>query len=191
MNHAPTLTRAVAAARRTVPALLVALMLSAGLLAAQPTAAQAFQAVKRGDHGKRVATVQRVLGLTVDRRFGPATVRAVKRFQRRRGLAADGIVGRVTWRALMRVARRQRAARNGGRGSLGSRAHGREHYVRVLQRELGVPADGVFGPGTARALKRFQAPARAGRRRHRGSGDLASSRAAGDPRRPAPATAAP
>jgi peptidoglycan hydrolase-like protein with peptidoglycan-binding domain len=28
--------------------------------------------------------------------------------------------------------------------------------VRLLQRRLGVAADGVFGPGTARAVRAFQ-----------------------------------
>ena len=154
MNHAPTLPRT----SRRVPTRAVALVLlslRAGLLLAAPEPALAFKSVERGDRGSRVATVQRVLGITVDRHFGPATVRAVKRFQRQRGLTADGVVGPATWRALMRVARRQRAAR-GGAPTRRSRGYSRSHYVRVLQRRLGVPADGAFGPATARALKRFQ-----------------------------------
>lgn len=141
--------------RRVGRALLVLLLLIAAA-ATSAESAQAFQSVDRGDRGSRVATVQRVLGITVDRQFSSGTVRAVKRFQRRRGLGADGVVGRRTWRALMRVARGQRAARNRSTRSRPSRSRSRAHYVRVLQRALRVPVDGAFGPGTARALKRFQ-----------------------------------
>ena len=155
MNHAPIQSGIALRVSRQRATVLVALSLLAALLFGAPQTAHAFKAVERGDRGARVATVQRVLGLTVDRHFGSATVRAVKRFQRRRGLAADGVVGRATWRALMRVARRQRAARDGAR-SRRSRGYSRSHYVRVLQRGLGVAADGVFGPATGRALERFQ-----------------------------------
>jgi hypothetical protein len=91
--------------------------------------------LKRGSHGPRVTRVQRALGLPVDGIYGPATKRAVRRFQRAHRLGVDGLVGPATWRAL--------TARRGG-------------SVRALQAALGVPADGVFGPGTARAVKRFQ-----------------------------------
>lgn len=141
--------------RRAGRALLVFLLLL-GAAATSAESAHAFQSVDRGDRGPRVATVQRVLGITVDRHFGSGTVRAVKRFQRRRGLGADGVVGRNTWRALMRVARTQRAKRNRTTRSRRSGSHSRSHYVRVLQRTLGVSVDGSFGPGTARVLKRFQ-----------------------------------
>ena len=140
--------------RQAVRALLVLLFLLAAA-ATGAESAEAFKSVDRGDRGSRVATVQRVLGVTVDRHFGSRTVRAVKSFQRRRGLGADGVVGRRTWRALMRVARSQRAGRNRtARSRRGS--HSRSHYVRVLQRALGVAVDGSFGSGTQRALKRFQ-----------------------------------
>jgi peptidoglycan hydrolase-like protein with peptidoglycan-binding domain len=106
--------------------------------------------LKRGSHGARVAKVQHWLGLTPDRIFGPATKRAVKRFQRSHGLTADGIVGPVTWRAL-RATSAHRAASRSRSGSGGHRA-----AVAVLQQALGVSADGVFGPGTQGAVKRFQ-----------------------------------
>ena len=110
------------------------------------TAAEAAKPLKRGSHGARVATVQRWLGLTPDRIFGPATKRAVKRFQRRHGLTADGIVGPATWAALRSA--HARASHSGG-GS-------RKAAVRELQRALGVAADGIFGPGTEAAVKSFQ-----------------------------------
>jgi len=92
---------------RTLCALLVALALF-------PGAAAAAKPLKVGSHGKRVATVQRWLGLRADGVFGPATKRAVKRFQHRHHLTADGIVGPATWRALERA---QATRRAGGGGS--------------------------------------------------------------------------
>jgi peptidoglycan hydrolase-like protein with peptidoglycan-binding domain len=123
---------------RTLCALLVALALF-------PGAAAAAKPLKVGSHGKRVATVQRWLGLHADGVFGPATKRAVKRFQHRHHLTADGIVGPATWRALKR-AHASRSSRGGSRASA----------VRLLQRALGISADGIFGPATQAAVKRFQ-----------------------------------
>jgi hypothetical protein len=123
---------------RTLCALLVALALF-------PGAAAAAKPLKVGSHGKRVATVQHWLGLHADGVFGPATRRAVKRFQRRHHLTADGIVGRATWRALKRA----HTARTQGGGS-------RASAVKMLQRALGISADGIFGPGTEAAVKSFQ-----------------------------------
>jgi len=121
------------------------ILIAAALMALALMLAPAASAgdLKKGSKGARVAFVQRVLGLQVDRIFGPGTRRAVKRFQRRHGLTADGIVGSGTWQALKRA----RARRGGG---------GKSGRVALLQRSLGIAADGVFGPGTRRAVKRFQ-----------------------------------
>jgi peptidoglycan hydrolase-like protein with peptidoglycan-binding domain len=120
--------------------LLVALLIAVAL----PSVASARGTLHPGDHGHAVRVLQRSLHLHPDGIFGPGTKRAVKRFQRGHGLHADGIVGAATWRA---IARRGSSARSGS--SRGSAA-------RLLQRRLGITADGVFGPGTKRALKRFQ-----------------------------------
>jgi peptidoglycan hydrolase-like protein with peptidoglycan-binding domain len=125
-------------------ATLVACVAAIALLGA---AAPAQAVLKRGSHGPRVAKVQRWLGLTPDRIFGPATKRAVKRFQRRHGLAADGIVGPATWRALRAAGARPASHSTGG---------GRRSAVASLQRALGIGADGIFGPATQRAVKAFQ-----------------------------------
>ena len=53
-----------------------------------------------GDRGDGVSAVQRLLGLTPDGVFGPATDRAVRAFQRGAGLVPDGIVGPATMAAL-------------------------------------------------------------------------------------------
>jgi hypothetical protein len=114
-------------------------------------AGAAADPLKTGSRGARVASVQKALGLNVDRVYGPATRRAVKRFQRRSGLKADGIVGPATWAAIKRVRARQTRGSRGSRGGRASRGS-----VRLLQRRLGIAADGVFGPGTQRAVKAFQ-----------------------------------
>ena len=93
--------------------------------------------------------------MSADGVFGSQTERVLRRWQRSQGLVADGIAGPSTRTALglgpgpvlkrrggERSARRSRSDRGGG--------------VRALQRRIGVAADGVFGPGTEAALKRWQ-----------------------------------
>src|SRR5213078_4628115 len=66
---------------------------------------------------------------------------------------ADGVVGAGTWRMIRRSLHRHARVRAAGTGG-GVRTRGAS--VRLLQARLGVAADGVFGPGTARAVRRFQ-----------------------------------
>ena len=112
----------------------------------------------RGD----VRALQRKVGVAADGVFGPATERAVKRWQRRHGLVADGIVGPQT-RAAMGLGagpilkRRGSGTRRSSAGRAQHRSHRGGSGVRSLQRRIGVPADGVFGPATEAALKRWQA----------------------------------
>jgi hypothetical protein len=125
------------------------------LEAANPEPALAAVVKSRGAD---VRKLQRAIGVPADGVFGSQTERALKRWQRSHGLVADGIAGPNTRVALGLGAGPVLKRRSGG--SHGARRSGHRRSgggVRALQRKIGVPADGVFGPGTEAALKRWQA----------------------------------
>src|SRR4051812_12619061 len=130
--------------------------LLAALVAASfvvPAAAADAKPLKKGSHGARVKVLQRDLGLSpADGIYGKGTDKAVRRFQRRHHLTVDGIVGTVTWRLVH--GSRAHTSRSAGAG--GGRVQRRGSSVSLLQRRLGIAADGVYGPGTAGAVKTFQ-----------------------------------
>jgi peptidoglycan hydrolase-like protein with peptidoglycan-binding domain len=117
-----------------------------------PTATAAGKSLKKGARGKRVRQLQWALGIPADGIFGKGTRRAVKRYQRRHGLTVDGIAGPQT---LASLGVGSRSASRGGKAR-SRRVSSRGGGVRELQRALGVPADGAFGPQTARAVKSYQ-----------------------------------
>lgn len=105
--------------------------------------------------GKDVLEAQRSLTrkgfpLIADGIFGSATTMAVRAFQQQNGLVSDGIVGPKTWDLLL-----DRLLFLSSPFLIGD-------DVRAVQRALvrsGYPVavDGIFGPGTARAVRQFQA----------------------------------
>nr|WP_281381524.1 peptidoglycan-binding protein [Conexibacter arvalis] len=126
-----------------------------GASAAFTGTAAAATVVEKGDRGGDVKKLQRALGVRADGVFGPGTKKALRKFQARTGLHVDGVAGPATWKALKRSeANTARISRSEVRVGGKTRVIG--HTVRAVQRELGVPADGVFGPQTLKALKRFQ-----------------------------------
>lgn len=138
-----------------VLALVVALAFGAGLaVAAVSNGATPRHVVVRA---VTVREVQRALHVPADGIWGPRTTRAVKRFQRRHGLTPDGVVGPATARALGL----HKAAGGGARRRTG-RPRPQRHIVvsgvtvRDVQQALHISADGVWGPQTARTVKRFQ-----------------------------------
>jgi len=137
--------------RHNLALLAAALLVAAACLTAGASSASA-RTLERGDHGRAVKALQRALHLRADGRFGRGTVRAVKRFQRHHHLHADGVAGPATWRLIRRSAG-HRSSRSAGRRV---RVTSRGSSVRLLQRRLRIAPDGVFGPGTKRALRRFQ-----------------------------------
>jgi peptidoglycan hydrolase-like protein with peptidoglycan-binding domain len=147
---------------------LAALLLA--LLVAPAAAAETPVAVGTGFHSqdgsKRVRAVQHELNRLgygagpVDGLFGPLTDAAVRRFQARSGIAVDGAVGPQTLRKVRSDIRQKE--RLLARGS-GFRSSGGSERVRDVQRRLnrfGQAAgavDGLFGPATDAAVRRFQA----------------------------------
>jgi peptidoglycan hydrolase-like protein with peptidoglycan-binding domain len=126
------------------------------LAASLVLAASADARGRAGVAGLQVTLRARGLyGGTIDGIRGPRTIAAVKRFQRRAGLVVDGIVGPRTRAALGRFARRRLGRRLMHQGMVG-------RDVAALQFLLawkGFPSgyiDGVFGPRTDLALRRFQ-----------------------------------
>lgn len=62
-----------------------------------PSPGTTQQTIRRGSIGPTVVQWQKIIGVTADGNFGPATETATKAWQRDRGLTPDGIVGPKTW----------------------------------------------------------------------------------------------
>jgi peptidoglycan hydrolase-like protein with peptidoglycan-binding domain len=158
--------------------------ISLAVLAAALAPSSAFAAqhlgdrtLHKGDRGHDVRVLQDFLtragyATPIAGVFGPQTLHNVRRFQRAHHMTVDGVVGSGTSKALRTIAARRAHAQEhaqqqddgGAAEHLGDRTLRkgmRGQDVRVLQDYLtrsgvSTPVDGVFGPGTARNVKRFQ-----------------------------------
>jgi peptidoglycan hydrolase-like protein with peptidoglycan-binding domain len=123
--------------------------------------ATAMANARVASRGNGVEALQSKLGISADGVYGPQTARAVRAYQRAHGMTADGIAGPQT-RASLGLGAGPVLKRKGGAGARAAHAAGthsvaaRGGGVEALQRKLGIGADGVFGPQTARALRSWQ-----------------------------------
>jgi peptidoglycan hydrolase-like protein with peptidoglycan-binding domain len=117
----------------------------------------AYATVQSGSTGELVKAAQCLVTAagfdagTPDGIFGSGTATAIRNFQAAKGLTADGVVGPRTWTALL------------ARGTTptvqsGSTGEAVTRLQRALTAALGrtVAIDGVFGSGTAQAVRDYQ-----------------------------------
>ena len=136
--------------------------------------------LRQGSRGSAVERVQFWLNtiaqyddniptLTVDGILGTGTTAAVRAFQRRHGLTVDGVVGKTTWDAIYREYRSIQSDNGTPNAYPGTplRPGDRGQNVRLVQFWLkiarsvysalnDVGVDGIFGPSTTAAVKKFQ-----------------------------------
>ncbi|MGH3022481.1 MAG: peptidoglycan-binding protein [Gaiellaceae bacterium] len=128
--------------------LVVALALAAPATAA-PTQVPGLQVALRA-HGYYPGAVDGIAG--------PITKRGIRAFQRRHRLAVDGVAGPRTRGALGRLGRPLYGRRTIRRGHVGWDVSVLQFRLRRHGVRTGV-LDGVFGPDTSRAVRRFQSRA--------------------------------
>ena len=137
----------------------------AAVSAAQTTRVSTCATLGTGAVGPAVATLQRLVKTDDDGEFGPMTAAAVTKWQRRHHVPATGVVDAATWQALpadvAQAACSQQVHGGGVAPTCAVLAQGaRGPAVAVLQRKVGVDADGDFGPLTAAAVKAAQTKAK-------------------------------
>jgi hypothetical protein len=110
--------------------------------------------VQYKDKGPEVVAVQYLLraegyALAADGTFGPQTTSAVKNFQQTKGLTADGIVGPNTWKALVQ-------GHTVKKGSSGDAVRAVQHLLVHKHGYSSITVDGVFGSETDKAVHDLQ-----------------------------------
>lgn len=100
--------------------------------------------LKKGMSGEPVKHLQKKLGVDADGIFGNGTEKALKAYQESEGIAVDGIAGPDTFSRM--GLHELILLKSGTKGEL----------VKKLQQALEIDADGIYGAGTAKAVKAYQ-----------------------------------
>ena len=122
----------------------------------------------KGDKGSDVAVIQKLLydlgyTIVVDGSFGPKTAAVIKQFQKENSLTADGIASTVLTAQLQQALKKKLAPdtklTTGSFLQKGASGAGVVALQKALNKKMGtqMTEDGVFGNGTAEAVKKFQA----------------------------------
>lgn len=117
----------------------------------------------QGDTGLEVTKLQMILYQAhlhpgpIDGIFGPETLAAVRNFQQQHHIAVDGIVGPVTWSFLTHQSIVPRPTL--ARGASGQEVKDLQYLLNYWGMRPGA-VDGIFGPNTLGAVRRFQARVR-------------------------------
>ncbi len=117
-----------------------------------------METLKLHARGSAVKTLQILLNesgyqLMVDGIFGKGTEKAVKDFQQKAALTVDGVVGPATWEALRQPEKNTfpKLLKEGMEGNLV-----KQLQELLNQQGFSLLTDGIFGPGTVAAVKKFQ-----------------------------------
>lgn len=149
---------------------------AAPLVPTQPVPVLPESVWKVGSTGDKVSSIQKIVGVAQDGVFGPATEAAVKVWQSNLGISSDGVWGPQTEQAThdlfvflsnisvveeITPANEFFAAVNDARSQV-LRQGSAGGAVKILQvglngRGYALVGDGIFGPATDGAVRRFQA----------------------------------
>ena len=114
-----------------------------------------FEEINYGDSGKRVKTLQKLLGIKADGDYGKKTLKAVKSFKRQHGLYESGIVTKEVWILLNKpVLENVRVSDPSKLPDLQIGSRGAS--VELLQELLFLKVDGIFGKNTGKAVRNFK-----------------------------------
>ena len=116
---------------------------------------ESYPELNLDDRGEDVIRLQKLLGITSDGDYGSRTLAKVKEFKRQHSLYPSGIVSKEVWKLLMKpVLDNIRTVNLDNLPDLKTRSRGKS--VEFLQELLLIKVDGIFGAGTAKAVKAFK-----------------------------------
>ncbi|WP_162787036.1 peptidoglycan-binding domain-containing protein, partial [Janibacter anophelis] len=120
-----------------------------------------YPTLREGASGPDVQLAQKVLGVSADGVFGPATKSALRTWQSKNDVPVTGVLDQATWDKMVQKGDIPPRGGDGG-GELDTyltttvRLGSTGDSVKALQRTLGITADGAFGSQTENAVKQFQ-----------------------------------